>query len=59
MLAIEVDDTGFLIDVVAANVKDAPGTGVDAVKVVNINDDDDDDDAVSCPVITFHIKVKR
>ena len=56
MLAIEVDDTGFVIAVVAANMKDAPGTGVDAVKVANINDDDD---VVSYPVIIFHIKVKR
>ena len=39
VLVIEIDDADFVIEVVAADVKDVPGTDIVAVEVVNIIDD--------------------
>ena len=52
MLAIEVDDAGFVIDVVAADLKDVPATDAVAVEVVNIIDDD----VVLYPVVSVKIQ---
>ena len=53
MLISEVDDAVFVIDAVAADVKDVPGADVVPVKVVNIIDYD----AVFCPVVVS-VKLK-
>ena len=52
MLAIEVDDAGFVIDAVAADLKDVPATDAVAVEVVNIIDDD----VVLYPVVSVKLQ---